>query len=100
MGPNEALALLKARSAFFRKVSIALFVRSGKKGTLGVYDMKAHISRLLGFLSLRNDQMIEPTTVWAAVSPHYSASTKYSFLKLIAMGRRALLANSGEGWAQ
>ena len=59
---------------------------------------RALISRLLGFLSLRNGQTIEPTTAWTAVSSP-SRSTGYSFLHLSGVVR-ALWANSGEGSAQ
>ena len=47
---------------------------------------RALIFRLLGFLSLRNAQTIEPTNAWTAVS-FPSASTRYSFLHLSGVWR-------------
>ena len=50
-------------------------------------------SQLLGFLSLWNAQMIEPITVWTAVS-FSVANTRYSFLELSGLGE----CHEGDDW--
>ena len=45
----------------------------------------AAVAHLIGFLSLRKAQTIEPTTAWTAVSSP-SASNSYSFLHQSGMG--------------
>ena len=67
----------------------------GKSGVRYKARPRALISRLFGFLSLRNAQTIEPTTAWAAVF-FLGQATGYTFLHLSGVGR-ALWANSGEG---
>ena len=74
------------------------------EGKLRAYAMKlqALISRLLGFLSLRNAQTIEPTTALTAIS-FPSGNTRYSFSQLGELRRDLqprLEANIGEASPQ